>query len=116
VLNINPDEYRGRAIEFYSSIMRNDKASLKYRISAAHELDQITGVHTSEGSHEEYARLLRAAVAGIQDSVPKDDTEPTSVDEEVEDAGPDPFEFIVETMDIKAGEIVPKEVEDDADG
>lgn len=60
---IDSTEYMGCSIEFYSSILRDERASLKYKLTANENLDKLLGLENiSNEDPEEYASKLREAM------------------------------------------------------
>lgn len=71
-LGVDADEYRGRAVEFYASIIRSDRAGLKYKLHAQTRLDKLLGLEAvPEGNPNEYAENLRRAISMVDSGIPQ---------------------------------------------
>lgn len=104
-LNIDPDEYRGRAIEHYQSIIRNCKSTPKYAIMAQRELDKICGLDSDAGSHEDYCEKLREAVLAMGESIPNKEGQASQVKTKETKIKPDPFVDIIDEYKDSNGKV-----------
>lgn len=71
-LKIDPEEFRGYSLTFYSSIIRDERAGLKYRLHAQTRIDKLLGLEAINlDDPHAYAEALRNAVRGMDRAVPK---------------------------------------------
>jgi len=70
VFKCDPQEFKGSAIEFYSSIIRNPKNPLKYRIICQQRLDCLLNLENIETDDpQEFADKIRSALGDIDETV-----------------------------------------------
>lgn len=70
IYNIDAVEFKGSSIEFYSSIIRNPKASLKYKLIAQQRLDILLGLeHLATDDPVVYAEKVKEAMRAMDASV-----------------------------------------------
>lgn len=68
---VDVSEFKGSAIEFYSSVIRKDDVPLKYKLVAQQRLDILLGLeHTSLEDPQTYAQRVLDAMKEMNDTVP----------------------------------------------
>lgn len=103
--NLPLEELRGNAFEFYSTVIRDNKTSIQYKLKARERLDSLYGIEvpTGEGA-DEIARKIRDAMKDIDSSVPN----PNSVTDSVkpkrkkEEEVPDDYDSYEAAQEEKA--------------
>lgn len=64
---IDPNQFKGEAIEFYSSVIRNDKMSIRYKLVAQERLDKLLGLeHISLDDPKKYITSLNQALREME--------------------------------------------------
>jgi len=73
--NVNPEQYKGEAIEFYSYVIRNSSFPIKFRIQAQERLDKLLGLEALKVENpEEYISRLNAALQAMDKAIPNEDS------------------------------------------
>lgn len=113
IYHIDPVEFKGSSIEFYSSVIRNPKFSVKDKLVAQQRLDVLLGLeHLATDDPAVYAEKVKEAMEAMDGSVTGTSQESTpkvtaKEKEPKEEQRADPFE---EVHDEKLSEAL-KDVE-----
>lgn len=81
VYGVDPVEYKGASIEFYSSVIRDPKSRTGDKLQACERIDKLLGLeHLSDEDPKVYAAKVAEALKAMDDSV-------TGVDEKESGSG-----------------------------
>lgn len=70
IYHVDAVEYKGSAIEFYQSIIRNPKIKIKYKLQAQQRLDTLLGLeHLATDDPKVYAEKVKEAMQAMDNSV-----------------------------------------------
>ena len=70
IFHIDPQEFKGSSVEFYSSVIRDTEVPVKFRLVAQQRLDILLGLeHISSDDPNEYASKVQDALREMDGSL-----------------------------------------------